>query len=251
VKNARSEGAEAATINRELSLLKRAFRLNYSSDKPGRLTRMPKFPAIKERNIRKGFIDDEQYARLTQQISDGWLRLFVEIAYTYGMRRGEIANLRVSQVDLVRRTIRLEVGETKNDDGRQVVMTPVIYELVREAIIGKKPDDLLITRENGQPVGNFRKRWRKLTAAAEIPNIIVHDFRRSAVSNLVNAGVPEQVAMLVSGHRTRAVFDRYFIANSKRTEMAIRRLEEARAENGHNFGHNSPETDARPKQQVN
>ncbi|HXY06719.1 MAG TPA: tyrosine-type recombinase/integrase [Terriglobales bacterium] len=143
----RAEGAEDSTINRELSLLKRALRLNHLSDKPGRLARMPKFPTIKERNVRKGFIDDAEYARLTAQVTDAWLRLFVEIAYTYGMRRSEIANLRVSQVDLVRRTIRLEVGATKNDEGREVIMTPAVYELARQAMVGKKAEDLLITRE--------------------------------------------------------------------------------------------------------
>ncbi|HXY06718.1 MAG TPA: hypothetical protein VEI52_02595 [Terriglobales bacterium] len=81
--------------------------------------------------------------------------------------------------------------------------------------------------------------------------IIVHDFRRSALSNLVNAGVPEQVSMMISGHKTRAVFDRYYIANSKRTATAIRQLEEARAENGHNFGHNLLESQVAPRRQVN
>jgi integrase len=136
------------------------------SDKPEGLKHLPSFPQITEPDTSKGFIDDWKYTRLTALVTDGWLRLFTEIAYTYGWRRSELAGLRVRQADLVRRTLRLEVGETKNDEGREVVMTDPVYQLVKQAVIGKGPDDLLLTRENEWPFGDFRKSWRKLTAAA-------------------------------------------------------------------------------------
>jgi hypothetical protein len=85
------------------------------------------------------------------------------------LSREEISNLRVGQVDLVRCTIRLEVGETKNDEG----MTPAVYELTRQAMVGKKAEDLLITKPNDRPVGDFRKLWRKLTKQAGLAGIIV------------------------------------------------------------------------------
>ena len=87
---------------------------------------------------------------------------------------------------------------------------------------------------------NLRKEWQRSCAACGLGRIIktegkpydpryegliVHDLRRSAVRNLVNAGVPETVAMRISGHRTRSVFDRYAIASGADLVSAMKRVE--------------------------
>lgn len=133
------EGAQNATINRELAALKRMFRLGYYAT-PAKVFRLPAFPRLQEDNTRTRFLEDEQFHRLASAMSELWLRTFLEAAYTYGWRKRELLNLRVRQVDLQARTIRLEVGTTKNRDGREATMTANLHSLLAECVRGKTPD---------------------------------------------------------------------------------------------------------------
>lgn len=74
----------------------------------------------------------------------------------------------------------------------------------------------------------LREEWTVATKAAEMPGLLVHDLRRSAIRNLIAAGVPEKVAMRISGHKTRAVFDRYHIVDATDVVNAMNRLQNKR-----------------------
>jgi integrase len=216
----KAEGAAAGTINRELSLLRRAFKIH--RDIP-----CPHFPKLTEDNVRRGFLEDEKFKKLAAETEkEGlWLRALLEIGATYGLRKGEMLSLRVGQVDTERGRVRLEAEQTKNSKGRAFTLTEKAKALVFELIAGKQPDDFLFTRPDGSPVKDFRKAWRTVCERAGVPGLMVHDLRRTAVRSMVRAGISDNVAMRISGHKTRAVFDRYDITDETDLDLAAKLLE--------------------------
>ena len=223
-----------ATINRDLAALRRAF---YIAHRAGKVQRVPCFPHLKEAAPRTGFVEEAQYHKLSNNARELWLRSLLATAYTLGFRKSELLNLRVRQVDLLNRTIRLNAGETKSGEGRLVKLTTDVALLLQACISGKKGDDFVFTRADGKPILDFRERWATLTAAAGCRGLLFHDLRRSGVRNMVRRGIPEVVAMRISGHKTRAVFDRYNIVSEADLDDAARKIEAGKrvwAENGQN-----------------
>jgi integrase len=165
------------------------------------------------------------------------LAVVVAIAYTYGWRvQSEVLTLERRQLDLEATTLRLDPGMTKNDEGRVVYLTPELRTALAEQLdrvrdlerrMGRIIPSLfphLRGRFRGRRIADFRKTWAEACRRAGVPGMIRHDFRRTAVRNLVNAGVPERVAMKLTGHKTRSVFDRYHIVSPADLQDAVRRL---------------------------
>jgi len=160
---------------------------------------------------------------------------------SFAFRKGELLSMRVKQIDLSAGTIRLEAGTTKNREARVVKMTREVSTLLTACVIGKKPEDFVFTRENGKPVEGFRKVWKAVCTRAGVPGLLFHDLRRSGVRNLRRLGVQESVAMRISGHKTRAIFERYNIVDGADLADAARRLDtkqnSAAVEVNRDFGH--------------
>src|SRR5215472_5657689 len=175
----KEEKAANASINRELALLRRAFTLGYKA-RPRKVTSLLDLSehTLEENNVRTGFVVENQYRAVCEKVTEPWLRALIALGYTYGFRRSEMLNLRVGQVDLLARTIRLNAGETKNDAGRLVVLTSECYPLVVEMVRGKQSGDYLLARSNGKRVKDFRVMWDALTEAAGFPGLLLHDLRR-------------------------------------------------------------------------
>jgi len=218
------------------------FKLAY---KAGKIQKCRHFPHLKESAPRTGFVEESEYNKLAKNAPELWLRALLATAYTFGFRQGELIptkhgrkrgpGLRAKQVDLMKRTIRLNAGETKSDEGRLVKLTNDVYTLLQACIFGRKADDYVFTRKNGQPILDFPERWEKLTVAAECPGLLFHDLRRSGVRNMIRRGIPEVVAMKISGHKTRDVFDRYNIVSEADLADAALKIEAGKqlwAENG-------------------
>ena len=231
-----AEGASNASVNRDLIILKRMCTL---ARQAGKLTVQPYIPLLQEHNVRKGFFEPEQAASLQRHLP-AHMRGIAAFALVTGWRTpSEVLPLEWRQVDMKAGEVRLDVGATKNGEGR---VFPITIELRRilddQQMIAAalKKERGLITRhvfcftkgvKAGQGVteGSYNKAWRKARIAAGCPGRIPHDFRRTAVRNLVRAGVPERVAMQLTGHKTRAIFERYNITSPNDLREAAQRLD--------------------------
>jgi integrase len=192
------------------------------------VTSIPHFAHLKENNARQGFVTPEQYAKLVSHCPDLWLRAMLESAYSYGWRASELLNLRVCHVDLVARTIRLEPGTTKNQEGREVTIeSGRLLHLLRQCVDGKRPEDHVLTR-GAKPIRDFRKRWKRLCTAVGAPGLLFHDLRRTAARNLRAAGVPGEIIMRIAGWKTSSVFKRYAIVDKDNVRAALQQLERSR-----------------------
>jgi integrase len=227
------KGASNGTINRELAILNRMLRLAYEN---GKLLRLPIIRQLEEAPPRQGFFEREPFEIVRRNLSPD-LQVAVTIAHTFGWRmQSEVLTLELRQVDLGAATIRLDPGQTKNDEGRLVYLTPElrgmltaqvnrVMDLMRErsAVIPYLFPHLT-GRFQGQRIRDFRKAWATACKKAGCRGMLRHDLRRTAVRNLVNAGVPERVAMTVTGHKTRAVYDRYHIVSPADLQEASQKL---------------------------
>jgi integrase len=119
-----------ATINRELSALKRMLNLG-AKRTPPKVDRVPYIPMLKENNARKGFFEHDQF-EMVRDALPSFLRGFVTFAYKTGWRVSEIRGLTWNQVDRNQGIVRLEVGETKNDDARTVYLDEELKKIFEE-----------------------------------------------------------------------------------------------------------------------
>jgi integrase len=222
---------------------------------------LPHIPLASERgNERKGFVEAADYLKLRQAAefsSELWLQTFVELAYSYGWRRGELLALQCRQCNFDTRTIHLDGDQSKNDEGREVVMTQHVHDLLKLACKGKKPAERVLTRNDGSTVKDLRCAWHNLCVSVglgrwfcrtegcgieqaqqgrcptckarrwEYRGLLVHDLRRSAARAMRQAGLPETVAMSVTGHRTSSMFRRYAIVDHADQLKAAAAIERA------------------------
>lgn len=224
-------GAANAEINRELAALKRAFNLGIQA---GKLLHKPYIPMLQEDNVRSGFFERGQFEAVRDRLALP-LRAVVSFAYVTGWRiPSEVLTLQWRQIDFDGGTVRLDAGTTKNREGR---VFPITREL-RTLLETQRDYTRTVEREqgiicpwvfhrHGKRIRNLYGAWDSACTAAGCPGRIPHDFRRTAVRNLVRAGIPERVAMTMTGHKTRSVFERYNIVSEGDLADAAKRLDAA------------------------
>ena len=222
-------GVSNAEINRELTALKRMFNLAIQA---GKLLQKPHIPLLKEDNVRVGFFERDQFLAVLAHLPEP-VRPAASFAYLTGWRiDSEVLSLEWRQVDFGAGEVRLDPGKTKNGEGRTFPMTRELREVLEQqrAITENHQRQFKVVcprvfHRSGRPIKSFRVAFRSACAGAGCPGRVLHDFRRTAVRNLVRAGIPERVAMQMTGHKTRSVFERYNIVSAGDLREAARRLD--------------------------
>jgi integrase len=228
-----------ATINRELAQLRRMLRLAYRRRK---LAHMPTITMLPEAQPRQGFVEESDFRALVAHLPANHA-LAATIAYETAWRcRSEVLTLEWSRVDLEDGCIRLDGAHSKNGQSRTAYLSAATTKMLREQRARVEALGRQLTRVfpevfvhiekgplQGRPVREFRKAWRRACRQAGRTGLLLHDLRRSGVRSLIRSGTPEGVAMKISGHKTRAIFDRYNIVS----EADLREAAERRAQFGH------------------
>jgi integrase len=218
----RAEGAADATIDRETEILHRALTLGQED---GRVAFVPKVTHLVKghANARQRFVSRAEFDALLPELPSQVLRDVTAFAYCTGMRKGEILSLTWNGYDHETRTITLQAAHAKTGRGRVIRcgQSPELLAVLERRLATRRLDSPLIFHNgHGRHVGNFSTSWGRALRRAKL-TFAFHDLRRTAIRNMVRAGVPERVAMEISGHRTRAVFDRYNIVSGRDLDDAM------------------------------
>jgi integrase len=234
----REAGASAASVNRELAIVRRMFVLAIQARK---LLYAPHIPKLRERNARAGFFERATFESVYAHLPAA-LQPVVLFAYVTGWRiDSEVLTREWRHVDFDANEIRLDPGETKNGEARVFELTADLRALLLERKAARDAAAAagyvcprvffrLVAKGRGgkkypKPIVRFNKAWAAACTAAGCPGRIPHDFRRTAIRNMVRRGVPERVAMQMSGHLTRSVFERYNIVSPGDLHEATAKLE--------------------------
>lgn len=216
-----------ATINRTLAILRRAYHLGYEHE-PQYVLRIPKIQMLEVDNVRTGVLEPDVYRALRDELAPH-ARLALVIGYHTGMRRGEICSIRWDQVDLEAGVIRLEKKQTK---GKAARVAPIYGEMrayldmAKAERDAKYPQCQHVVAEHGKRIFSFKTAWNAAQERLGLSKVLVHDLRRTALTNMDAAGIPRHIAMSISGHKTESVYRRYLIGSEKAVVEAGKRVQD-------------------------
>jgi integrase len=199
------------------SMLKFAVRDRKLARSPAENIKLPRI--IKRR---RGYLNHDQVAQLVQAAGP-WGDLLATLAYT-GLRWGELAALRVRNVDLANQRLHIvesvsEVGGTlawgtpKSGESRVVTFPAFLAAPIAQRTAGKRGSDFLFTSWQGLPLrnNNFRHRVFDPTLEAlraqnpSFPIVTLHDLRHTAASLAVSAGANVKAVQRMLGHASAAM----------------------------------------------
>jgi len=224
----KDEGAANGTINRELALLRRAFNLLRFQK---RIIKPPVIKLLKESTPRQGFIEPWEFREILKHLPL-YLKPLITFLYKTGWRKSEALNLTWDMVDLGRKCVMLPPELAKNEKPRLFPfdLDEELEELFarlwneRKAFRKENVPYVFLNKNRTDRIRDFRHAWQVACEKAGVGKKLIHDMRRSAVRNLVESGVSEKVAMELTGHLTRTVFENYHIVAITDLREAVKKV---------------------------
>lgn len=198
-------------------VLKYAVRAKHLPANPAEGIELPRKPETEQR-----YLTHEQLHRLA--VASGRFRTYVLVLGYTGLRFGEAAALRVGDVDLKSRRIRvrrsvtyvtgtgLVEGPTKNHSARTVPLPKFLVPLLKTEIGERDVDALLFPSRRGGWLTEGELRWvfDKATAAVGVDGLTPHELRHTCASLAIAAGANVKVLQQLLGHKTATLtLDKY------------------------------------------
>ena len=215
-KRLKKDGMSHGTLRRELALLKRMLRLG-----AGKMPRVPLVDMPRVDNARQGFFEESDVQAILPHLPPH-ARNVVEFLYLTGWRSSEAFRLVWGDVNWERRFVLLR--DSKNREPR---IFPFKYHVRLEQVLVRQRAYVsewerekgclcpAVFHWKGQPIQKLRRSWTTACHKAGRPGRLLHDFRRTAVRNLIRAGVQQAIAMKITGHKTDSIFRRYLIVDEE------------------------------------
>jgi Phage integrase family. len=259
-----SQGSSHTTVNNHFALIRAALNLERKQT-PSRVAKVPHIPIVSVKNARQGFLEYADHYTVLEHLPPSLKALFV-VAFHSGCRQGELLKMRWRDIDWSNRIVRLP--DSKSGKARNLPFWGGIEEWLKaqkEHRDAHHPDceHLFFWMEEdsglghgglrnvpGSPIQDFRASWRQAITKAHkanenvLPHLLFHDIRRSGVRVMVqDAGIPESQAMLISGHETRSMLERYNIVSLKNLQDAGAKLDawSRQQQNASNPANSKPE----------
>lgn len=232
------DGVAGPTIKRELNILRAMYYLAQKERKLGSLD-IPYFPMPADSAPRKGFLAPDQFEKLKDALPE-IIRPTVIFMYDTGCRKGAAKKITWDMVNEDCTEIELPGSITKSGEALTLPLSDELTAVLKEKA---KPQEVT---ENGKvysfprrvgPVfsfRNFRVAWNRACHKVGLgvyekrlyKGLMPHDLRRSAVRNMIRAGVDQSVAMEISGHKTDSIFKRYNITDTTDIREAMTKVKQ-------------------------
>jgi len=224
-------GKRPGTVNRELAALRRMFSL---AVRAGKLASRPPITLLAEDNVREGFIDPPEFARLLDalrareapEIADA-----AEFGYLTCLRRGNALGatwtwftLRIEDGAVIGDSVRLPGAVTKNKKPLPLVLTGQPLELVARRWALRVAECPYVFHRNGRVIRDFRATCAAACEAVGLPRLLFHDLRRSGARSYRRAGVTEDVIQRIGSWKTKSMFARYNVLDERDLAEAGERL---------------------------